>query len=597
MIFGSRLPSGPAVTLTAAPGPAGDAARWILEWNGIEYREVAAPAGDPPGRPRVRTPEITLCGVGSVLRYYDARSPARTRLLPADAAERREVEALVEACLEALDPTAGETTSGAAAALARIGERIADGGAPLVGDRFTAADLLVAAVAASPLLPAPWSEAGARFARRVHGESRVPTLDGKPLRDLARTPERTAGERFRAWAGALVTPGLLRLLFKGLRRFHPVMTVAGNALVTRHADALEVLGRDRDFTIAEINAANMDRINGPFILGMDRSEDYDREAAILRSAVRADDPGAIRKMVASDAAELIEAARPNGRIDVVGMLARVVAVRLLDRYFGVPGPTEALLGRWMRALFWDLFFNTAQDGKVRAAADACAADLRAYLRELIRRRRAEIESGRDAGDDFLARLIRARSGPAAALDDDGVRRNISGVIVGAVDTTVAAVGKAVDQLLRRPDALEFARRAALANDMQALTTCAFEALRFDPQTTAVLRFCARETTVGRLAPRPIPARTRVIVFTLSAMFDPTAYDDPDRFQGDRSPEPALHFGAGMHQCFGRYVNFVQVPELVKAVVGLKGVRRARGSAGRLSYEGPFPDHLVVEFDR
>jgi hypothetical protein len=53
----------------------------------------------------------------------------------------------------------------------------------------------------------------------------------------------------------------------------------------------------------------------------------------------------------------------------------------------------------------------------------------------------------------------------------------------------------------------------------------------------------------------------------------------------------------MHQCFGRYVNVVQVPELVKAVVGLKGVRRARGSAGQLSYEGPFPDHLVVEFDR
>jgi cytochrome P450 len=595
MIFGSRLPSGPSVTLTAPSGPASEAARWILEWYGVEYRDAAAMAGPLPDPAIVRTPEITLFGVSSVLRYYDARSPARTRLLPMDAVERREVEAMVDACL---DPSVSGASggTGGGTTLARIGDLIADGRAHLVGNRFTAADLLVATVAAHPGVPTPWSEAGARFAQRIYGEWRVPALDGRPLRDLARTPERTVGERFRAWAGSRVTPGLLRFAFKVLRRFRP-LTVAGNTLVTRYADARDVLGRDRDFTIAEINAANMARLNGPFILGMDRSADYDREAAILRSAVRRDDPATIRRIVASDAADLIEAARPNGRIDVVGMLVRPVAVRLLDRYFGVAGPTEPLMGRWMRALFWDLFFNTGKDEKVRASANACASDLRFYLRELIRRRRADIGAGRDAADDFLGRLIRARSGPGPALDDDGVRRNISGLIVGAVETTVAAVGKAVDQILRRPEALEFARRAALADDMQAMTTCAFEALRFDPQTTAVLRFAARETKLGGPEPRPIPARTRVVVFTLSAMFDRAAYDDPDRFRGDRPLDPALHFGAGQHECFGRYVNLVQVPELVRAVVALNGVRRAAGPAGTLSYEGPFPDHLVVEFDR
>jgi Cytochrome P450 len=84
--------------------------------------------------------------------------------------------------------------------------------------------------------------------------------------------------------------------------------------------------------------------------------------------------------------------------------------------------------------------------------------------------------------------------------------------------------------------------------------------------------------------------------TLSAMFDPAAMPNPRRFRTDRPVAGYLHFGHGLHTCFGRRINFVQIPELVAALVRLPGLRRAPGREGRLSYDGPFPDRMILEFD-
>src|SRR4051812_27180837 len=55
---------------------------------------------------------------------------------------------------------------------------------------------------------------------------------------------------------------LLRALFKPLRSFMPILTFRRRGFVFRHADVRELLSRDEDFTIAEINAPSMDRVNG-----------------------------------------------------------------------------------------------------------------------------------------------------------------------------------------------------------------------------------------------------------------------------------------------------------------------------------------------
>ena len=388
---------------------------------------------------------------------------------------------------------------------------------------------------------------------------------------------------------------LLRLLSRPLLRFLPVLSLGRLVVVSRHADVLDILERDEDFTIAEVNAATMDRINGPFVLGMDRSELYTRERSVLARCVRADDQSRIRRDVASTAADLVAAAAPRGRIDVVQELARPVATRLAASYLGVPGPDEVTMMRWMRLLFWEAFLNTGGNREVRRAGERAAAEFHAHVDGLVADRRAEAA---DTGhDDLLRRLVRART-DGTRLSDEAVRRNIGGVVVGAVETTSKATAHAVDQLLRRPEALAGASRAAREGDVAVVAQYVFEALRFNPLTPVLVRHAARDTVVAAGSPheRRVPAGRTVYAAVLPAMLDPRTFDDPHTFRHDRRPAADLLFGYGLHACFGRYVNLVSLPELVMALLRCGRVRRAPGAEGRMRYEGPFPDRLLVDLD-
>ena len=390
----------------------------------------------------------------------------------------------------------------------------------------------------------------------------------------------------------LTSPRVLRPVFAVLRRVAPRLRFRKLMIVSRYADVVEVLRRDEDFTIAEINGPSVNRWSGAFILAMDRGPDYEREASALRRSAPHDDLPRVQAFVAAAAADIVEEARPRGRLDVVNELSRVVPTKVVASYFGVPGPDEVTMQRWMRALFDAVFIDFGP--RASRAAELAVADQRPYMEELIRTRRKALESGDERPDDMLSRLV-AMGTDEPWLDDDAVRRNVNGVIVGAVDTTSKSVAHVVDELLRRPDALAAARTAALAGDIDTVRAYSWEALRFLPHAPLLQRYTPRAAPLGG-GGKPVPAGTKINVGVLSAMFDPAAFPEPNRFRADRPEDRYIHFGHGLHTCFGLGVNRVQIPELVAAVVRLPGLRRAAGAEGKLVYDGPFPDRLVVEFD-
>lgn len=418
-----------------------------------------------------------------------------------------------------------------------------------------------------------------------------PVRLGRTPGALRARPPVSAG---RGWRDHLVnrltSPPVLRPVFALFRRFVPVARLGRVTLVSRHADVVSVLERDNDFTIAEVNAERMTRWSGDFILGMDRGADYEREAAALQRATRPEDLDRIRTFVATTAIRLIDAARPEGRIDVVNGYARVVATGVVGDYFGAPGPDQESTMRWMRALFDAVFLDDSR--RARHVATLAVAEQRPYMEKLIRTRRAELASGEPVPDDVLTRLV-AMGTDEAWLDDDAVRRNVNGLIVGALDTTSKAVALVVDELLRRPVVLAGARQSALSGDMGAVRGYAWEALRFVPHGPTLQRHCARDTT---LAGATLKKGGTVTALILSAGFDKKAFPEPRRFRHDRPPDRYLHFGHGLHTCFGRHINAVQVPELVAGLLRLSNLRRAPAGEGRLVYDGPFPDRLMVAFD-
>ncbi len=395
---------------------------------------------------------------------------------------------------------------------------------------------------------------------------------------------------------------LLRAITSVLRRVWPVPRLFKRVVVTRQEDVLDVLKRNRDFTIAQVNDRKMKRTTGAFFLGMD-FPDYGKEAELVRRAVKRGDLERIKRAVTADAERRIAEVIVSGnRIDVVEQLARPVAAGLVGSYFGVPGPDLETLMRWNRTIFHDIFLNFGNKPAIREPAIVSSLELNAYLERLIADLGTRIKSGAAVPDTFLSRLIRAQPNSdcldahgnsiGECLDAVAIRRNISGILLGAVETTSKVVTVAIDELMKRPKALAGAQAAAGNDDIEGVKRYAWEAMRFNPHNPLVIRHAPHDTEIGG---RQVRAGDTVYAVTLSAMFDPTLFPKPKEFRVDRPLESYLHFGYGLHRCFGEYINGVQIPLLLQALLRLPGLRRPQDGSGNMKMAGPFPERLLLDF--
>jgi cytochrome P450 len=388
------------------------------------------------------------------------------------------------------------------------------------------------------------------------------------------------------------SPRILRLLLAEARALAPVLIEKSGALVSSFAGVTEVL-TSPSFGVSEIYSQRMKDTTGAFFLGMEPGPEYERESSLARRAVRQGDIERVRSIARTTAAELVGRARARGTgtIDVVEEFSRIIPLRVVQEYFGVPGPDDAALMRWMRSIFWEIFLNQTNDAKVTAAAATSSRELRPYLLALIQARKAERAAGVQR-DDYLSRLIQQQSD--GGFDDDGIRRTLGGIIVGAVDPQSKAIAHAVEQLLERPDEVEFARAAARDGDDAVLARSVYEALRFNPISPVLPRYCREDHVLGEGTAwaKSVPKGTTVFAATLAAMFDGAVIKEPNTFRRDRAPGDYLHFGLGVHRCFGDRFNDVVLPEAIKAIISLPGVRLD----GCIRYSGPFPDHLKLRFD-
>lgn len=378
--------------------------------------------------------------------------------------------------------------------------------------------------------------------------------------------------------------------FALLRALKPVLVTKGIAVVSRYDDVVEVLEHDEAFSVSEYSG-KMRSLAGDFILGLDDSPAYERDASILRlAAPRSDVPG-LAGFAAGEADRLVS--ESGGQVDLVDLASRVPA-RLVERWFGTPGPDEETQIAWACALFADIFLNQQNDAALHESAERAAAAMRPHLDSTIAARKA---SGQ-AGEDVLGRLISMQADPATAFSDEEIRTNFIGLIVGFIPTVMSATTLALDALLERPDALEQACAAARANDDDGVRTCMWEAMRLAPMAPGVVRRAAvdYEVAEGTHHATRIPAGTLTLAATQSAMLDGDVVDDPSAFRTDRPPHHYLHFGAGMHECFGRFANAMQIPAIAKAVLSRPGVRRASGPEGKLARNEQYPTKLVVAFD-
>jgi cytochrome P450 len=382
-------------------------------------------------------------------------------------------------------------------------------------------------------------------------------------------------------------------LFDLLRTLKPVLEIHDIAIVTRYPDVVEVLTNDESFGVS-LYAEKMQSLVGDFILGLDDSPEYEHDVSILRLAAPRSDMPAISSFVSQTADELVaEAAARDGQVEVPDLAKRVPA-RLIGHWFGTPGPDEDSLIRWACAMFEDIFVNVKNDPKIHADALAAVGEWKPYLASMIAERKASGERT----DDVLGRLLAMQANPDTAFTDEQIAGNLIGLMTGFVPTIATATSFALDVLLDHPDALLQAHEAAVADDDDQLRAIIWEGMRLAPQGPGLLRRALTDFVVGEgtMHATKIPAGRVTFAATESAMLDPEFVEDPDVLRPGRPAHDYLHFGAGMHVCFGRFANAMQIPLIAKAVLKQSNLARAGGEAGKLVKAGPYPATMAVTFD-
>jgi cytochrome P450 len=380
--------------------------------------------------------------------------------------------------------------------------------------------------------------------------------------------------------------------FSVLRRVRPILRLGSTYVVTLHDDVREVFGTDAAFRVPY--KPNLDVITGgePFFLGMADTPEYHAGIEAMRRVVHADDLPGLARRAEARAEEIVS--RSGGRVEVVGQLVRRVSFDMLAEYFGVPEPAGGRLDVWATRLFEFQFASSPKDLELRAQVDEIAPAFRAHIDRVIASRKAEGNGGRD---DVLARCLALQRAGESGYDDVEIRTALLCMIVGGPPQPPMVVPQAMEQLLRRPDALAAARAAALADHDSALHRIVLEAMRFDPLAPGLPRVATREWTVARgtRRERTIPEGATVLAAFASAMMDERRVPAPGRFDPDRRRHEYIHFGYGLHECFGRHINGATLHMMLKPLLKRSNLRRAPDPEGRLTKNGPFAERLVVEF--
>ncbi|MEM6905505.1 MAG: cytochrome P450 [Pseudomonadota bacterium] len=410
---------------------------------------------------------------------------------------------------------------------------------------------------------------------------------------------------FGAKIGAqLLAPEGSRKVLTVLRAFHPNLVLSrklvaaypntGTAVITRRDDVLDMLDNNDDFEVVYEPRMREITDGTNFFLGMQPGWDYTRDTSAMRLAARATDVAEIVLPRATELADGAVAAAP-GLIDLPQDVGLKVSSDMVGTYFGTPGPDAQTMIDWTTTMFWYLFADLGASPELKAKVTPMMADMRAYLDKTIAARKA---NPTDA-EDVLNRCLALQASGTPGMDDLGIRNNLVGLLIGAVPTLSKASCLALDELLRRPVSLRGAQKAAREGNDPLLARYCWEALRFNPHQPVIYRRAVRSTKIARSSLREvtIPKGTLVFGATLSASFDTLAVEDAGVFRTNRPAGTYQTWGYGLHNCFGEVINRALIPAILKPVLIQPGLRWADGHSAIDTGGTPFPEHMMLAFDK
>ena len=230
----------------------------------------------------------------------------------------------------------------------------------------------------------------------------------------------------------------------------------------------------------------------------------------------------------------------GGTVDLIADFAAAIPVEVIGNLLAVPHAERGPLRDWSLAILGAL--EPRLTDAQMAAGNHAVTEFLAYLRDLVARRRA---APGDPERDILTRLILGdpKGGEhGESVSESELLHNVIFILNAGHETTTNLIGNGLLALLDWP-----AERHRLIADPSLINPAVEEMLRFESSNQLGNRRTTRAITLGGV---PMPAGTLITLGIGAANRDPTVFEDPDRLDVGRAPNPHLAFGSGPHQCAG-----------------------------------------------
>jgi len=232
-------------------------------------------------------------------------------------------------------------------------------------------------------------------------------------------------------------------------------------------------------------------------------------------------------------------------------------------------------------------FRTANEfvDRISHGESSAFADFRQFLLDYVNRRRATP----GLRDNVVWELNNVTIEGRPLSEEERVGAVLI-LFIGGLDTTKVAIGNIIHQMTL--DATLEPRLRTPGWERTILE----ELLRYQAPVTALGRVATRDAIVGE---QPIKAGERLVVHFASANHDERMFEDPGRLVFDRSRNPHLSFGLGVHRCIGMHLARLQIRVAVEEFLKVATDVRLQPDATLTRHAGVTPifHRLPVYFSR
>ena len=325
----------------------------------------------------------------------------------------------------------------------------------------------------------------------------------------------------------------------------------GYWVVSKHADVKEVSRRSDVFSSRENTAITRFRedmtreqieLQRYILLNMDPPEHTKLRGIVSRGFT----PRAIGNLsdaLTERARRIVSTALAGETGDFVTDVACELPLQAIAELLGIPQEHRKDIFDWSNQMV------AYDDPEFEIDPLTAATELLGYSMQMAEQRRG------CPMDDIVTKLVHADV-DGHALNDDEFGFFVLLLAVAGNETTRNAITHGMRAMLEHPEQWEHYKAEKPA-------TAADEIVRW---ATPVMSFQRTALADTELRGVPITRGERVAMFYSSANFDPEVFDEPERFDITRDPNPHVGFGGtGAHYCLGANLAKLEIDLIFKAI--------------------------------